>query len=263
MPAFEPVTAVIRALDVLRIVNQMEHASVTEIHKRTSLPKATVLRMIETLVNQGYVAREAGIASYTATGKCLLLSNGIRSQARIVAVASPLLGVFRKSVGWPSDFATFDRDAMVISVTSREFGVLSLNRKVGTRTPMLLSALGRAYLAFCTLDERQRILDLLRESSNSLDKAAKNPAPVIRMLDETRARGYSLTDSGYLNTVYEGAIWGIGVPVLGNDRVLASINVMFLRSALSLEDGIATYVRPLQQAAREIGAALVKEISPF
>jgi IclR family mhp operon transcriptional activator len=259
MPAFDPVTALVRGLEVLRVVNQLEHASVTEIHRRTGIPKPTVLRMIETLISQGFVVREAGSATYTPTGRCLLLSNGIRAHAHLVSTAQPLMNAFRRKVGWPSDFAVFDSDAMVITVTNREFGVLSLNRKVGARTPMLLSALGRAYLAFCTEDEQQRVIATLRNSPDPLNRAAQNPKVVVRMLRETRKRGYSLTDRNYLDTVYEGAIWGVGVPILAGGRVLASMNVMFLRNALSLEAGIASVLPSLQQAAREIGAEMDKD----
>lgn len=262
MAAFDPVTAVIRALDVLRLVNKLEHASVTDIYRQTGIPKATVLRMIETLVNQGYVVREPDSATYAATGRCLLLSNGVRSHARLSAVAGPLLTTFRKKIGWPSDLGFFDHDAMVIAFTSREFGVLSLNRQVGARTPMLLSALGRAYLAFCKEEERERILTVLRDSPNPLDKAALNMTAAKRMLDETRTRGFSVTDRNYLETVYEGAIWGIGVPVVGGGQVLASMNVMFLRNALSLEAGIKALVPPLRRAADEIGAELARDVTP-
>lgn len=33
---------------------------------------------------------------------------------------------FRREVGWPSDIAVFDRDAMVIAQTTREDGALGL-----------------------------------------------------------------------------------------------------------------------------------------
>jgi IclR family mhp operon transcriptional activator len=259
MAAFDPVNAVVRALDVLRLINRLDHASITEIHKQTGLPKPTVLRMIETLVGCGYVVRVAGKSTYEATGRCLLLSNGFRAHTRVTAVASPLLSAFRKKIGWPSDFGIFDNDAMVIAVTSREFGVMSLNRKVGERTPLLLSALGRAYFAFCPEDEKERILELLRNSTNPLDKPAKNPAVARRMLEETKARGFALTDRGYLDTVYEGAIWGIGVPVIGGGRVLAAMNVMFLRNAMSLDVGIKALLPPLKRAAHEIGTRLAED----
>jgi IclR family transcriptional regulator, mhp operon transcriptional activator len=261
MPAFDPVTAVLRALEVLRLINQLEAASVPAIHRRTGYPKATVLRMVETLIMAGYVARIDGTTSYAPTGKCLVLGSGLRMQASMTAKATPILNAFRRKIGWPSDFALFDGDAMVIMATSREFGVLSLNRRPGARAPLLLSALGRAYLAFCPEQDCREVLEKLRRSSNHLDGSAGKPASVARMLDETRARGYSLTDESYLDTTYEGAIWGIGVPILAGERVVASMNVMFLRSALSLKAGIATLLPPLRQAAKEIGAELAQEAS--
>jgi IclR family transcriptional regulator, mhp operon transcriptional activator len=145
MPAFDPVTAVLRALEVLRLINHLEAASVAAIHRSTGYPKATVLRMVETLISAGYVARIYGTTTYAATGKCLLLGSGLRTQASMTAKATPILNAFRRKIGWPSDFALFDGDAMVIAATSREFGVLSLNRRPGARAPLLLSALGRAY----------------------------------------------------------------------------------------------------------------------
>jgi IclR family transcriptional regulator, mhp operon transcriptional activator len=122
------------------------------------MPKPTALRMVETLVDTGYVAHLAGTTKYTPTGKCLLLSNGLNLQTRMTAKAAPILNAFRRKVGWPSDFALFDGDAMVITATNREFGTLSLNRKPGARAPLLLSALGRAYLAFRPEGEQQRII---------------------------------------------------------------------------------------------------------
>jgi IclR family mhp operon transcriptional activator len=260
MPAFDPVTALVRGLEVLRLVNQLERASVTEIHRRSGIPKPTVLRMIESLMSAGYVAREEGRATYAATGRCLLLSAGLREHARLTGAAAPFLAAFRKKIGWPSDFGIFDGDAMVIAATSREFGVLSLNRKVGARTPLLLSALGRAYLAFCPEAEQERILENLRASSNPLDAVANEGARVAKVLRETRERGYSLTDETYLDRVYDSAIWGVGVPVLAGGRAMAAMNVMFLRTAVDLEAGIAALLPPLRQAAAEIGGELARDV---
>jgi IclR family mhp operon transcriptional activator len=138
----------------------------TEIHRSSGLPKPTILRMIETLIAAGYVARENDRPAYVATGKCLLLSNGFRVHDRLTAVAAPMLAAFRRKIGWPSDLGIFDGDAMVIAATSRDLGVLVLNRKIGTRTPLLLSALGRAYFAFCDDDEcaHRRPAEAVRQS---------------------------------------------------------------------------------------------------
>jgi IclR family mhp operon transcriptional activator len=261
MAAFEPVTSVLRAFEVLRIINERDHATVTEIHRMSGLPKPTILRMVETLIAAGYVVRENDRPAYVATGKCLLLSNGFRAHDRLTAVAAPMLAAFRRKIGWPSDIGIFDGDAMVIAATSRDLGVLVLNRKIGTRTPLLLSALGRAYLAFCDDAECERIVDRLRQSSGPLDQIAKSRERVDSLRRETRRRGYSVTDKRYLDTAYDGLIWGIGVPIMADGKVVAAMNVMFLRSAMTLEAGVAGLVPVLQAAALEIGNAVAQQSS--
>jgi IclR family mhp operon transcriptional activator len=256
MTAFEPVTSVLRAFEVLRIINEQDRATVTEIHRLSALPKPTILRMIETLIAAGYVVRENDRPAYVATGKCLLLSNGFRAHDRLTAVAAPMLAAFRRKIGWPSDIGVFDGDAMVIAATSRDLGVLVLNRKIGTRTPLLLSALGRAYFAFCDDAECDRIVERLKRSANPLDQIARSPERVESLRRETRRRGFSVTDKRYLDTAYDGLIWGIGVPIIADGKVAAAMNVMFLRSAMTLESGIAGLVPVLQAAAREIGDAV-------
>ncbi|MFC7610886.1 helix-turn-helix domain-containing protein [Teichococcus aestuarii] len=58
MPSYEPVTAVLRGLEVLRAVNHLRSATVREIHEATGLNQPTVVRMLETLIHAGFVARQ-------------------------------------------------------------------------------------------------------------------------------------------------------------------------------------------------------------
>jgi IclR family mhp operon transcriptional activator len=237
----------------------MGEATITRIHHETKLHKSTVLRMLETLIHAGYVAHLPGTSSYVATGKCLLLSNGLQRVNRLTQIATPIISSFRKSVGWPSDFALFDQDAMVIVATSREFGVMSLNRKVGDRVPVLGSSLGRAYLAFCSDSERNAILNQLKDTDSSWNRAAKKRRQLLKQLDDIRQKGYATSGSGYRETVYDSAIWGISVPVMAGGSVMAAINVIFLSSSMSLDQGLRAFHKKLQTAAKDIGKVIEQD----
>src|SRR5690348_14285092 len=65
--SYPPVESVRRALDVLRAVNHLRIASVTAIHMATHLPKPTIIRMLETLIADGYVARDNMFGGYRVT----------------------------------------------------------------------------------------------------------------------------------------------------------------------------------------------------
>src|SRR5438552_4460739 len=118
MASFKPVTAVTRALDILKVLNELGDAAIGDLHRATGLHKSTVLRMLETLMHEGYVTRTESGARYVVTGKCLLLSSGYKLDAALLRTAEPLLTAFRRDTGWPSDLALFDQDAMVIASTN-------------------------------------------------------------------------------------------------------------------------------------------------
>lgn len=259
MTSFDPVTALSRGIEVLRVLNRLQEASIAQVSRETGLHKSTVLRMLETLIHHGYVARQTTAATYVPTGKCLLLSNGLQRITRLAQLAVPLMAAFQKSVGWPSDFALFDYDAMIIAATNREFGTLSFNRKTGTRVPMLASSLGRAYLGCCADAERAVLLDRLAASDNPWDAPAKNRAEILAWADEVRRQGYATTEPRYHATVYESAIWGISVPIMVGGAIVATTNVMFLSSVMSLEKGIRSLLPGLRGLADDIGRAIAQD----
>ncbi|QIG50694.1 helix-turn-helix domain-containing protein [Nordella sp. HKS 07] len=251
MPSFEPVNAVVRALDILRLINEFGPISVVDLQKRSGMPKATALRMVETLIAVGYVSRSAG-ALYAPTGKCLLLSSGFDIKAGYVKAAEPVLAKLRDTVGWPSDFAIYDNDAMLIVLTSSELGVLSLSGQGVARAPLLRSGLGRAYLAHLPDDECESLIDRFLPA----DPRAGTRRQLERMLAEARERGYAVSDEDYLDTLYPVGMHAIAVPVMGRSGPIAALNVLFLRKALPLEKGVKTLLSPLRAAAHEIGESI-------
>ena len=147
MPSFRPVVALARGIEILRLVNDHRVSTVGSLHKATSLDKATIVRMLETLEHEGYVLRDAESATYASTGRSLLLSQGYDQHLWIASVAEPIMRAFREEIGWPSDIALFDRDAMIVAQTTREPGSMLISRRPGFRFPALATSMGRAYLA--------------------------------------------------------------------------------------------------------------------
>lgn len=251
MPSFEPVNAVVRALEILRLINEFGPISVIELQKRSGMPKATVLRMVETLIAEGYVGR-SGAALYRPTGKCLLLSSGFDRKAGYIKAAEPVLAKLRNQIGWPSDFAIYDNDAMLIILASSELGVLSLTGQGDARAPLLRSALGRIYLAHLTDVDRKGLLDRFCPT----DPQAGSRRQVEKTLAEAKERGYAVSDETYLDALYPAGMHAIAVPVLGREGPVAALNVLFLRKALTLEKGVKTLLTTLRVAAKEIGEGI-------
>lgn len=267
MASYKPVTAALRVLEVLAAVNRLRSkASVAELHRRTGIDKATIVRMLETLAHAGYLVREPDQSIYQVTGKALSLSTAFDRHTVIGTILAPLMSEFRLAVGWPSDIALFDSDAMLVIQSSREGETFSFNRSPGFRAPMLGTSLGLAYLAFCPASERAAILARLSAKpiveTTPWTKLAHDGPRLVRRLEEVRTRGYATMDESYSRLEYEGRIASIGVPIRTEDELFAAINVIYLTSALAPRAARDSLLGPLTEIAARMGQALADKAVP-
>lgn len=259
MATTTPVNALMRGLLVLEAVNAYGPAGLSEIRHHTGLPKATVLRLLESLRQAGYLTFDTDARTYQVGLRALALSNNVSYEDTLLNVARPIMARLREKLGWPSDLAVFQHDKMVILDTNRQPGVLSSNRSIGSRVPMLASATGRAYLAARPVEERRRIIDLLRDSTDPFEKLARDPAAAERLLEETARRGYALSDQEFLKTNR-----GAAVAVMRGADVVCVINLIAIAKLASVADVERRYVPLLFEAKAELEAQLKGDFSsPF
>ncbi len=256
MASFEPVTAALRALDVLLAVNRLKEASVGEIFRETGLNRPTIVRMLETLMHAGFVSRHPTQAVYLPTGRKLDLSSGYKKHEEMAAVAAPVLVQLHKELQWPSDVAVFDRDAMVVARTSRGEGFLHFNRRPGYRAPLLGTSLGMAFLAFCDEVTRKAALAALSGSADPWNAIVKQPEKLKRLLAAVRRNGYATMNADYSDVSYNGVASAVGLPILINGVAVGSLNFMYLRSSIDEAAAISRYLKPLQKGAATIAQAL-------
>ena len=160
-----PPEVLLRGLSVIEALNRRPVSSVEQIADQTGLPKSTVVRVLHILASKSYAERLPQRRGYRLGERVLALSAGFRSSDIVVEVSRPLLTKFTAEHTWPVGLATLDVDAMrVRSGTLQEspFSTSIDQARMSRRLPMLTSAVGRAYLAFCPADERETILRLLR-----------------------------------------------------------------------------------------------------
>ncbi|MEK9751849.1 MAG: IclR family transcriptional regulator C-terminal domain-containing protein [Rhodospirillaceae bacterium] len=252
MSSYAPVTALVRGLDVLHALNTLGgKAGVGAVHEMTAIPKPTIVRILETLIHTGYVARVGSSKVYALTAKCMALAGGFDAYDYLLRQAAPVLEAVRRRLVWPSDLAVLDRNAMVIIETSRQPGVLSFNRTVGSRVPLLTTALGRAFLANAAPDVRARVLADLAASDDPSNTIAKTPARADALLDAVRERGFATSDREHMSVVR-----AIAFPIFFNGDILAAVNVFVVAEAMTLAQLIERYAPVLAEAVHDIEHAL-------
>ncbi|WP_323011802.1 helix-turn-helix domain-containing protein [Castellaniella sp.] len=246
-----PVNALVRGLLVLETLNASGPAGLSDIWRKTGLPKATVFRMLETLHEHGYVTYDPSSQVYQVSLRALALSNNVSYGQQLLQIAAPVISSLREDLGWPSDLTVFQHDKMVIVDTNREPGMLSSNRSVGSRVPMMASATGRAYLANIGEKQQQALLKRLALSDDPYEQLAKDQAATSRIISETLSRGYALSDQEFLKSNR-----GAAAAIMHDGEVVCVINMIAIARIVKLEEVENRYVPLLLEAKKKIEALL-------
>src|SRR5207344_2580772 len=129
-----------RSFAVLEALSRRRTSTLSVLVDETGLPRPTVVRLLHTLGALG-------------------LSESIRFVDHLVDAAIPHMRRFTSEHGWPLYLATLSYGAITIRHSTAPESPMSFESAgLNTRRSALVSALGRAWLAFCPEEERRTIL---------------------------------------------------------------------------------------------------------
>jgi IclR family mhp operon transcriptional activator len=244
-----PIRALNRGLDVLTELNKLERAAIKTLAAAVKLPRTTTFRILETLRLAGYVERDEHDDCYRPTIMVRTLSDGFDDEALVAHIAKPLLGKLGAQLVWPVAVATPSGATMMIRETTERESLAPLEHYgAGVRVPMLASAAGRAYLAYCPAVQRDSLLELLSRSSLPEDRLARNRVEVERLLNETRSQGYGMAH----RTRRVSEETSLAVPVRAKERILAAVTVRYAASAVPLRTAIEQFIPRMREVAQRI-----------
>ncbi|GIL41801.1 hypothetical protein TMPK1_40380 [Rhodospirillales bacterium TMPK1] len=248
-----PIRALLRGLDALRVLNMRNGATVTDVALATKLPRTTAHRVLETLCVGGYAVRDPSDERYRPTIAVKGLSDGFGDESWIREVAKPLIDQLTQKIIWPTAIATPMGTSLLVRGTTDKDSPLALERySAGLRVPLLASASGIAYLAFCSADYRSALLDILARSTDAADAEAKNRTNVERQLDQVRQRGYVVHEWSPTRQA------SLAIPVLAGNQVVAVLSMRWITSALTEKQVVERYLPAMQDTARRISEAYLR-----
>lgn len=232
--AIEPVR---RSFTILEALSRRPHGTIAALAEETGLPRPTVARLLNTLLELGYVTQVSRLIGYRLTDRVLGLAQGIRFIDHFVDVAAPHMHRFTQKHGWPLYLGSISHRAITIRYSTAAESPLSFERTaLQRRSPILSGALGRAWLAFSADEERRAILR---------DLGVRYDAKLTAAFARIRRDGYAFA-------VMQGRLQGIAVAIRKNDRVMGCISMRFVRSAMSEAEAGARFGAPLNALARAI-----------
>src|SRR6218665_124736 len=232
MPSFAPIRAVERAIDVLGALNRCPVCTLDMLHRKTGIPKPTLIRLLETLQGKGLVTRAAQYGAYSLTCGVRQLSCGYHGAPRLVEAAMQPMDDLTRKLKWPIALAVPEHDAVVVRYSTIPTSPLSLlHSSIHMRLSLVSRALGRAYLAFCTAQECRALLDIL-----ALSDAPEDALAGLRLAPARCPAG----------------LQHLGRARVRRRRVVASIGLTWIASVLSQEQAVQKFLPPMQEMARQI-----------
>lgn len=256
------IRAIERAMNVLQELNLHPINTIAQLHARTKLPKPTLVRILRTLEEAGYVENDTRQGGYQVSGLVTSLSSGFHKGPLVVEAGRAWAIAMTRKHKWPIAIALPDYDGMVVRFSTVPDSFISpFHSTVNKRLCLLTRGLGLAYLAFLEKDEFDLIIDVLKRSDDPENALSHHPAELKRVIGKVHRDGYatrsSLVEPKNSNT--------IGVPIISQGgRVLASIGLTYFTSAFSSErEACERYAPILQSAAAAISEDLHRLSNSF
>lgn len=235
-----------RGLKILKELNAQRYATVLQLSRAVDLPRSTVYRLLDTLVQEGYVQQLPGDDRYCLKTAVAELSRGLHSELLIAEVAQPVLKDLNHAINWPVLLHSFEGNNLITRQVTRSKRVAT-NPRLGQSVPLLLSSPGRLSYASLSDSRQAEVRSMLAGAAGRREKVAHKLEALNRLVAEVRRRGCGFRDGGYVPQTCSFA-----VPITMHEKQEAFITVVFARSVQTLDQAIQNYLPVTRDAAEVI-----------
>ena len=222
------------------------HLTLPQIARATGLDRASARRLVLTLVHLGYVKQEERV--FSLTPRILVLASGFLQARQFGKTIEPVLRSFSQQISDAISMAMIDGYQVVyVAHAGADTRPVSIGFTVGSRAPLLQTAIGRALVAASSPDESAQLIanaPLERFTENTVldrDAIAADVALTVK-------RGYAFVDGEF-----EAGVAAIAMPARSEGGEIASLGIS-ANSARLRDDG---YRNRVVDTLRECSKAVV------
>jgi DNA-binding IclR family transcriptional regulator len=237
------VATLARGLQVLECLKHRNHQFMgnKEISEMTGLSRPTVSRITYTLSRFGYIKYVASLSKYTLGSSILAAAYPVIANMKIRQIARPLMQELANEVGGVVSLGLRHGTQMLfVESCASATSVTPVVAGIGARIPLLVTAMGRAYLCGLSGLEREQLISQLEQSRQfSKLELESNFSEALKQFDKW---GFCLAKKGLVKETRS-----LGVPLL------AKIN----DESFAFNCGIPTFRLSPNQLENEIGPRLL------
>lgn len=247
-----------RSLGIIELLAKCPQGmSLRDLSAALGQPQSGAHRILNELMKFGYVQQLRDQGEYALTIKMSAIGLSYLSRCGITDVAQPILDKLANDTGELVRLSVLEGKNLIwVGVAQGATGGLRYDpgREQGVSAHFASTASGQAYLS--TMDEDDALLLVAEQglTPEGLQLGTGAPAKVsqlIKVLSETRKRGYSISENGYLE-----GMTAIAVPVreMVNQKIVGCVSVAGPQVRMP-QSRIDEIVPVLTEAAAAIGEA--------
>jgi IclR family pca regulon transcriptional regulator len=189
------VASVGKAFAVLKSFTS-EHFELTlsEVAARADLDRGTAFRLIQTLIELGYLQAVPQSRRFRLGVACLDLGYTVLSHGSLRTIVEPLLRGLVPAVGDAASLGILDGgDVIYLARVGAGLDRHKMDRRPGSRIPAYSAALGHAMLAHLARDEQIRRLDA-RPRVKLSERTLTDLDALLDRLDLVKRKGHAVSD---------------------------------------------------------------------
>lgn len=192
--------AVGRALCLLEMLSKVRSANLETLSRESGLPKATALRLLSTLCEQGYVNRDSS-DRYSLTLRMFSVGSRALSHVDLLDIASPVAEALRDSIGENVHIGILEDNRAVYVLKKESLYTIRMYSRVGRSIPLHCSAIGKCLLASLS-DEFVDSYVASEGLKRYTQKTICSKDELKKTLEQVRLEGYAVDDEEHEEGVY-------------------------------------------------------------
>lgn len=166
--------------------------SLQQLAAESGLAKSTAHRLLASLIQLGYAVQDSFTTHYRLTLKMFELSSGIVNDLDVMGVARPHLDRLANRSGEAVHLVIRD-GADIVYIYKAEAGGMRMSSRVGMRSPMYCTGVGKAMLATLPYREVEQVWAQSRPKKLTEHTITTLPR-LLEQLAQVRADGYAVDD---------------------------------------------------------------------
>jgi IclR family acetate operon transcriptional repressor len=233
---------------------------VSDLAQEAGMTESSACRLLATLVELGYAAREERSGLYAPTLKLWSVAHTLISRTdELHTIAQPILDALSEKTGESAALGVFDDGYAVYVAKSDGAGAIRAVATVGARLPAMATGFGKAIVAW-----RPELLDAaLGRAERFTERTLMTREQMERDLEAARERGFAITQGelfpdtcaigypifdGFGKAVAGVALWGAQAAILAERKAWLAQHVREAAQAISAHLGYVE--KPAARAAR-------------